>query len=187
MSANTSVNTQITDTVSQSNVKVIADAPAVAVANIYQAMAHAIGLSFENAVNAQNQQAVVSQAATTQGVIQIYSLDTATSAEGVKEMLGTSADRVQAASLGGVNTQIMDAIQQSLRAVVDSAGDVSFAVRSAAEAMQTTLNDISAANYRGALHTLQLAATATCLRLMLADPTQADAYAKVLEEVRSLA
>lgn len=80
----TAVNDQITDAVTQSNVKVIGEAPAFAMGSIYQSMAHSTGILFENAVAAQQQQNMLAQAAATQGVMQIYSLDT-TAAAGATE------------------------------------------------------------------------------------------------------
>jgi len=47
------VNTQITDAVTQTNVKVLAEAPAEALAIALQAMAHAMGLAMENATQTQ--------------------------------------------------------------------------------------------------------------------------------------
>lgn len=70
------VNPQITDAVTQANVKVLGDAPAIAMGTIYQTMAHSTGILFENAVNAQQQQNSLAQAAANQGVMQIYSVDT---------------------------------------------------------------------------------------------------------------
>jgi len=70
------VNQQITDAVTQSNVKVIGEAPAMAMGSIFQAMAHSTGILMQNAVAAQQQQNTLSQAAANQGVMQIYSLDT---------------------------------------------------------------------------------------------------------------
>ncbi|TXI50556.1 MAG: RebB like protein [Lysobacter sp.] len=63
------VNAQITDAVTQTNVKVVAEAPAQAIAALYQVASHSIGLSLQNAVQSQqalNQitTAVVSKAAT---------------------------------------------------------------------------------------------------------------------------
>lgn len=78
----TAVNDEITDAITQSNVKVVGEAPAMALANLYQTMAHSTGLAFENAVNAQNQQNILAQTATTQGVMQIYALDTAAAGKG---------------------------------------------------------------------------------------------------------
>lgn len=46
----TAVNSQITDAVTQSNVKVLGDAPAQALGSLYQASAQALGLALQNAV-----------------------------------------------------------------------------------------------------------------------------------------
>ena len=76
MAIPTPVNGQITDSVTQANVKVVADAPAMAMGAIYQSLAHSTGILYENASSAQQQLAIAAQAATNQGVIQIYSVDT---------------------------------------------------------------------------------------------------------------
>ncbi|MCS3528674.1 RebB family R body protein [Chryseobacterium sp. JUb7] len=81
------VNQQITDAVTQTNVKVVAESPAVALSNVYQTAAHSTGIMFENAVNTQNQQNIVTQAATTQGITQIYSLDTVADAVSISKIL----------------------------------------------------------------------------------------------------
>ena len=81
------VNEQITDAVTQSNVKVVAESPAMALSNVYQSAAHSTGIMFENAVNAQNQQNILGQAATTQGILQIYSLDTVADAVSIAKIL----------------------------------------------------------------------------------------------------
>jgi hypothetical protein len=86
MALDTPVNSQITDAVTQTNVKVLGDAPAMAMGSIYQSLAHSTGILFENAVAAQQQQMVLAQAATTQGVMQIYSLDTAAAAAAVAKV-----------------------------------------------------------------------------------------------------
>ncbi|MCJ9429360.1 RebB family R body protein [Kordiimonas marina] len=72
----TPVNDQITDSVTQANVKVLGDAPAMAMGALYQSLAHSTGILYENAVGAQQQLGIAAQAATNQGVIQIYSIDT---------------------------------------------------------------------------------------------------------------
>lgn len=83
----TKVNDQITDAVTQANVKVLGEAPAMAMGNLYQSMAHSTGILFQNAVNAQNQQNILAQAATTQGVMQIYSIDTVADAISITKIL----------------------------------------------------------------------------------------------------
>jgi hypothetical protein len=76
MAIPTPVNGQITDAVTQANVKVVGEAPAMAMGAIYQSLAHSTGILYENATSSQQQLAIASQAATNQGVIQIYSIDT---------------------------------------------------------------------------------------------------------------
>ena len=60
----TAVNDQITDAITQTNVKVLGEAPAMAMGAIYQAVAHSIGIMFENAVSAQQQSNQLAQAVT---------------------------------------------------------------------------------------------------------------------------
>ncbi len=75
MALPTPVNGQITDSVTQANVKVVGDAPAMAMGALYQSLAHSTGILYENAAGTQQQIAICAQAATNQGVIQIYSVD----------------------------------------------------------------------------------------------------------------
>ncbi|HEY9176451.1 MAG TPA: RebB family R body protein [Flavipsychrobacter sp.] len=87
MAENTAVNAQITDSVTQVNTKVLGDAPAIAMGNLYQATSHALGLAALNATNAQQQSNMAAQATTTMGVTTLYSIDTATDAVGVSDIL----------------------------------------------------------------------------------------------------
>ena len=87
----TAVNDQITDAVTQANVKVLADAPAMAMGAIYQSLAHATGILFENAVSAQQNAAVLAQAATNMGVMQLYSLNAAATAAATAKLLQSDA------------------------------------------------------------------------------------------------
>jgi len=83
----TAVNNQITDAVTQANVKMLADAPAVAMGAIYQSLADATGILFENAVSAQQNAAMLAQATTNMGVMQLYSLTTAATAATMARLL----------------------------------------------------------------------------------------------------
>ena len=76
MALPTPMNGQITDAVTQSNVQVLGSAPAMAMGAIFQSLSHSTGILYENAVSSQQQLAIASQAATNQGVLQIYSVDT---------------------------------------------------------------------------------------------------------------
>ena len=88
----TAVNDQITDSVTQANVKVLGDAPAIAMGNLFQATSQALANAAHNATNAQQQSYVTAQAATTMGVSTLFSLDTATAAAVAAEILKTDAE-----------------------------------------------------------------------------------------------
>ena len=73
----TAVNSQITDSVSQVNTKVLGDSPAIAMGNLFVATSQALSNAAHNATNNQQQSYVTMQAATTQGVSTLLSVDTA--------------------------------------------------------------------------------------------------------------
>ncbi len=84
----TAVNSQITDAVTQSNVQVLGDAPAIALSNLYQATAQALANAAHNATTAQQQTAITAQAATTMGVATLYSIDTASTGISTSKIIG---------------------------------------------------------------------------------------------------
>ena len=83
------VNPQITDAVTQSNVKILGDAPGMALGSLYQATAQALGNTAHNATNANQNANTILQAVTTQGVALLYGVDTSATAVGIAEILGT--------------------------------------------------------------------------------------------------
>ncbi|MBN3727877.1 RebB family R body protein [Burkholderia sp. Ac-20379] len=83
----TAVNSQITDSVTQANVKVLGDAPAIAMGNLFQATAQALANAAHNATNNQQQSYVIAQASTTQGVATLYSIDTASTGIATHQLL----------------------------------------------------------------------------------------------------
>jgi hypothetical protein len=83
----TAVNDQITDSITQANTKVLGDAPAIAMGNLYQATAQALANAAHNASNNQQQTYVTSQASTTMGVSTLYSIDTASTGVSTKTIL----------------------------------------------------------------------------------------------------
>jgi hypothetical protein len=64
----TAVNSQITDAVTQTNVKILGDAPGMAMGNLYQATAQALANAAHNATTAQQQANVLAEAVTTRCV-----------------------------------------------------------------------------------------------------------------------
>jgi hypothetical protein len=123
----TAVNSQITDAITQSNLKVIAESPAFAMSAIYQAIAQSTGTLFENAVAAQQQQSVLAQAAANQGVMQIYSLDTTAAAGATEKVAQTGV----AANLGSLLT-----VLETFR------GDAAPETAAVATATETTPTDV---------------------------------------------
>jgi len=85
----TAVNSQITDSVTQANVKVLGDAPALSMGNLFQATSQALGNAAHNATGAQQQAAVAAQAATTMGVATLYSLDAAATGKATQAILSS--------------------------------------------------------------------------------------------------
>jgi hypothetical protein len=83
----TAVNSQITDSITQSNLQVLGSSPAIALSNLYQATAQALANAAHNATSAQQQMYVTAQAATTMGVSVLYSLDTASAGVTTKTIL----------------------------------------------------------------------------------------------------
>jgi hypothetical protein len=88
MALTTSVNDQITDSVSQVNTKVLGDAPAIAMGNLFQATAQALANAAHNATSSQQQTNITAQAATTMGVTTLYSIDTASTGIATKKIYG---------------------------------------------------------------------------------------------------
>jgi len=91
----TFVNDQITDSITQANTKVLGDAPAIAMGNLYQTTAQALANAAHNAANAQQQSHVTSQAATTTGVVTLYGLDTATGVSTADILAGDPRSRLE--------------------------------------------------------------------------------------------
>lgn len=84
----TALNSQITDSVSQVNTKVLGDAPAMAMGNLFVATSQALSNAAHNATNNQNQSYVTMQAATTQGVMTLMTVETGTTAAFDARVLG---------------------------------------------------------------------------------------------------
>ncbi len=84
----TSINSQITDSITQVNTKVLGDAPAVAMGNLFVATSQALSNAAHNATNNAQQSYVTMQASTTQAVSTLLVLDTATTGVATTEVLG---------------------------------------------------------------------------------------------------
>lgn len=86
MAFQTSVNDQITDSITQANTKVLGDAPAIAMGNLFVATSQALANAAHNATTSQQQTNITAQAATTQGVATLYAIDTASDGVAVSKI-----------------------------------------------------------------------------------------------------
>lgn len=84
----TSVNSQITDSVTQVNTKVLGDAPAQSMGNLMMATSQALSNAAHNATTAQQQAGITMQAATVQGVSTLLSVDTASTGRTTAQIYG---------------------------------------------------------------------------------------------------
>lgn len=103
MALPTAVNSQITDSVTQGNVKVLGDSPALSLSNLYQVISQSLGLAAQNSVFAQQHTNIVHQAATTQGVNLIYSIDT--------ETIGDASTKISQAGIPSNMVSMLGAVQ----------------------------------------------------------------------------
>jgi len=102
MADNTWMNSQVTDAVTQSNVKVLGDAPAESMGMLYQMLAQSTGMSMQNLVANQQHKNSIDSAVVTGAVTLLYTLDTATSAKATQQILSGSPVAESMASLKGV-------------------------------------------------------------------------------------
>lgn len=84
----TAVNDQIADSVSQANLKVLGDAPALSMGELFVVTSQALSNAAHNATLNQQQSGLTSQAACTMGLSTLYSLDTASAGLGTQAILG---------------------------------------------------------------------------------------------------
>lgn len=213
MSFPTSVNDQITDSVTQPNVKVLGDAPAIAMGNLYQATAQALANAAHNATTAQMQNNVTAQAAITQAILQLYSIDTASTGAAPEAILAddepvsTSSAKVASAATNleetitrataavkeqsdapasTINKEIEDAVKFTLESNLGSADAFHHAVRAVMSADAASLQEIAKNQQKNALEAIKLAATTMTLKAMIETPDQTETYEKILKIIQSL-
>ena len=191
----TVVNPQITDAVTQANVKVLGEAPAMAMGSIYQSVSHALALLYQDAVTGQQQLQITAQAALTQGVMLLYSLDTASDAgpqrvesamNDTAQALNDAAATKNAQLAGEVSGQVKDAVNFAQDKVLGAIGDFAYGQRACSDAFVAALVQVGAAQHKQRMQVLQEAASAVCLSAMLKSPEQAEAYAELLERIKRL-
>jgi hypothetical protein len=82
----TSVNNQITDSVSQANLKVLGDAPAMSMGSLFVATSQALSNAAHNATSLQQQNLETSQAANVQGISTLFGISIGTTGSGTAKI-----------------------------------------------------------------------------------------------------
>ena len=90
----TGVNSQITDAVTQANLKVLADSPAMGMGNLYIATSQALSNAAHNATSGQQEAGVASRAAMTQSVAALLTLDTSATGKAAQQIAGVPGQGV---------------------------------------------------------------------------------------------
>lgn len=194
------VNSKITDAVTQANVKVLGEAPALSMGSIYQSLGHSTGLAFQNAVSAQQQLNTLRQAATTQGVMQLYSVDVVASALATTSVDTGHADALTQryadartalqAQASGLDTPIVEAVEFSNAATLDNADAdadaFAHALRVSTSAAAAALAELMRITQEAQTAILKDAARTACIACMLRAPDKAEEYAKVLASIEQL-
>ncbi|MUK40227.1 glycerol-3-phosphate dehydrogenase subunit C [Aliivibrio fischeri] len=85
--ATSAVNTQITDSVTQVNTKVVGETPAMAMGNLLLSTSHALSNTAHNATTAQQQGQITIQAASIQGINSLMSVGSAVIGRSSEEVI----------------------------------------------------------------------------------------------------
>jgi len=81
MAENTSLNSQITDSVIQANTEVLGLAPSMSMGSLFMATSQALSNAAHNATSNQQQMNITAQTASISGIANLYALNTTTTAE----------------------------------------------------------------------------------------------------------
>lgn len=154
----TVVNSQITDAVAPASV------------SAGESQEQAIGQAVRDAIVAQQQFYILAQAATTQGIASMYSIDTAATAEAVQKQVMQTADAVKAAA-----PEAMLHARDFADPQPAGAGDVAREMDALGEAF-----------CRNLMRVVQIAATSASMTAMIAQPDKIESYQRILEIIKQI-
>ena len=187
MSTPTTVNPQITDAVTQTNIRAAGDAAATSLAYLYQVAAIALGNAAHNAVNSQQQSDMLAQAATTQAVIQLLSIDTADSGpriDGAKP--ADAAPAAVAAALPDAAPQLEQVARLAHIHGLDNATPWCDAARELMGVVADALRGFQKVTEATDMSMIKQAAAAAVLVHMIKAPDQLDQFQKILKLIEGL-
>lgn len=181
------VNAQITDAIQQPGITLAANP----LENLYLATTQALAIAAQNAVSAQQQNAITMQAATTQGVEVLYNR---TEVNSTGDTLTPNDELLE--KFEKVKSQI-EAARENCRTALSSSnpdeegvavhgGGYGQRVHEAVNSLSSSLDCLSEMQHRQALRTLEIAATAAALAALVKSPDQARHYENVLAIINHL-
>ena len=106
MTDETYVNSQVTDAVAQTSMQVLGEAPAEAMAMLYQQMAHTIGLALQNTVAQQQHSYTIHNAITLAASRQLLTTDPHAAAKASQALIEGSAITDNIAALQNVVSEM---------------------------------------------------------------------------------
>lgn len=176
----------VTDPVTQANVRAPDDSPAYALGSIYAATAYALNEAVQNAVNTQQQTHMLAQAATSQAVIQLLSINSASNT--------SSLDSDKASAIPQVlsTTPVLDSsantIEEAIESLdkLDKAAPWCLAVREIMHTAAAALGVLQIAPREANMAMVRQAAIAAALVGMIRAPDQLEQYQKILELAQKL-
>jgi len=185
-SINTPVNPQVTDAVTQSNsVPTYGQAPAMALAYLYQVTACVLANAAQNAVSAQQQSAITAQAATTEAVVQLYAIDTANKSPAL-DAAPSSRDMATAAALPETLAHGAGVAAPHHVVGFDHAGPWAHAAHELMGAVASALREFEQVAQETNMATIKQAATTAVLANMIKAPERFEQYQKILDLIEEL-
>jgi preprotein translocase subunit SecA len=179
---------QVTDAVTQTNTRVLNDAPAIALATIYQDTARALNEAVQNAVNTQQQSNILAQSGTTQAVMNLLSTNGAGNPTpfDVNNASATPQVLAEAAAPDPAVRTIERVIESATKLELNHAGPWSDAVREIISTVVAALRDLQVVSQEANKAMVRQAATAAVLVSMIKSPDQLEQYKKILELIGEL-
>lgn len=181
-------NDETTDAVMATNTRISSSTPAIALGNIYQAVAHGLANAVQSAVNTQQQGYILAQAATTQAIMQLLSIDNPNGAappDGDKASAVANALTAMTAPDAVVST-IEQAIESANKLGLENASPWSDTVRTIMSTVVVALRELQMVSQDYNTAMVKQAATAAVLIAMIKAPDQLEQYQKILGLIQGL-
>ncbi|SFR86886.1 Killing trait domain-containing protein [Dyella sp. OK004] len=187
MSMPSSVNPQISDAVTQASSQIPGGALAISLSQLYQGAAQALVNAAHNAVSSQQQSNVLMQAATTQAVMQLLSMDSADNATPPDENKASALPQTLAATTSpDALAHIEQAIESANKHGLDNAGSWSHAARDIMNTVAGALRELQKVSQETGMAMVKQAAIAAVLVHMIKAPDHLEQYQKILGLIEGL-